>query len=287
MEDGNGDGSSTGLSSNPSSNLEKKVVEWLNSQGYPLEMHTAKCCRDAGLTTQPSYYYFDGESGKQRETDVYGYTREMRATKKGRNFQLSFAFECKQSRAKPWVAFTHTHMNQDDISLHRATTVVQRICPKYTEDWWLQLATKAIALEIYPLENINPIAHSLVRVSFDKSREDAAFAALMSVAKAATDIADTLGQGSKNLSRKVQLAFTIVIPVLVLDAPLFSCHLDDEDEVSLSPIDRCTLHWSNQVSSESPGITIIEVVTKQSLPNFLNDMNTALEQISDLALKPL
>jgi hypothetical protein len=247
--------------SEPSGRLEERVIEWLSSQGYPLEMYTAKCCRDAGLDASQSWYYFDEESGNQRETDVYAHTRRVRVTrraKKTRDFQLSFTFECKQSRARPWVAFVHSNR---DTAMGSKAAMSQRIFPKYTEAWWDGLTEKSGTSNVYPLENANPIAHSLVRVSFDRSREDAAFAALMSAAKAAIGIAYWLNQASEAIGES-QLYYTVVIPVLVLDAPLFSCHLNDEDGVSVTPIDGCTLQWNNQVSSEAP-TTIVEIVTKQ------------------------
>src|ERR1700761_9219874 len=84
--------------------LERKVSEWLNKQGYPLEMYTQRCCRDNGFQSHQSWYYEDAETGQQRETDVFAYSPRVKIDGRGRQFELAFTFECKQSRGKPWVA---------------------------------------------------------------------------------------------------------------------------------------------------------------------------------------
>jgi hypothetical protein len=121
------------------STLEKKVVEWLTGQGYPLEMYTAKCCRDRGFAAYQSWYYFDREKQQQRVTDVYGHTRRVRVNK-ARDFQLSFTFECKQSRARPWVAFVH---DNDGNSMSPMAAMAQRFVPEYAGHWWRSLTHKA------------------------------------------------------------------------------------------------------------------------------------------------
>lgn len=257
--------------------LEKKVVDWLNNQGYPLEMFTERCCREKGLATHQSWYYRDRESGQQRETDVFAHTRRLSVTSDGREFQLSFTFECKQSRSKPWVALVHT---DGTYRLGLKAAMVQRIVPEYCEEWWINLAHKAGRHNNYPLDNGNPVGYSLVRVSFDKSDNDLAYAALMSAAKAAIGITDWLDTASK-AEKAGSLYFTVVIPVLVLDSPLFSCCLDDNNEIRVLPIQRCSIQWANQVGA-MPN-TIVEVVTKESLPDFLQEMNDAFAQIVSLA----
>ncbi len=260
--------------------LEKKVAEWLNSQGYPLELYTGRCCRKAGLEASQSWYYRDRESGQQRETDVFAHTRRVPVTEAKRLFQLSFTFECKQSRAKPWVAFV-----QPDGSgfMGRKAAMVQRIMPVYTQSWWEDLAHKAGRLGEYPFSSANPVAHSLARVSFDKSGDDVAYSALMSVTKAAIGVADWLDLAgrSENVDSPY---FTVIIPVLVLDSQLYGCHLDENgDEMVVSPIDHCTMQWRNQVGRMPT--TIVEVVTKDSLPLFLQEMKNASSAVQNLALK--
>jgi hypothetical protein len=262
--------------------LQKKVIEWLDRQGYPLEMYAAKCCRDAGLYAYQSWYYLDKESGQQRETDVFAHTQRVKIGKEKRDFELSFTFECKQSRAKPWVAFVHS---DEDAAMSPKAVMAQRITPQYTLSWWMDLTHKAARRNIYPLQSASPTAYSLARASLDRSNEDTAFAALMSVAKASIGIADwlDLAAGGRKKSRPY---FCVVIPVLVLDARLFSCRLNnDSDQISVAPIDRCTLQWSNQVNEQHSPTTIIEVVTKESLPTFLDDMNAALAEITDISSK--
>ena len=105
----------------------------------------------------------------------------------------------------------------------------------------------------------------------------------MSVTKAALGIADWLDVANSSINSKDQY-YTVVIPVLVLDAPLYSCYLDENSEVSIDSIDRCTMQWRNSIGG-MPN-TIIEIITKTSLSDFLQEMGTALLAIQGLALKP-
>src|SRR6056297_2787184 len=87
--------------------LTERVAGWLEEQGYPLEMRTAKVVRDAGLRGVQGAYYPDPESGAQREIDIVAHTGDLTGL-----LSLSLVIECKASRDKPWVLFTSEQNEQ-------------------------------------------------------------------------------------------------------------------------------------------------------------------------------
>src|SRR5215211_1155844 len=82
--------------------LERKVLAWLEEQGYPLELRTASLLRREGLHVRQSEYYYDEDSRLHREIDVVASCRGGELGAKTW-FDLYLCLECKASPAKPWV----------------------------------------------------------------------------------------------------------------------------------------------------------------------------------------
>jgi len=50
--------------------LEEKLLDWLKSEGYSLQMRTAQVFKEAGFDVSQSQCYLDPESDDLREIDV-------------------------------------------------------------------------------------------------------------------------------------------------------------------------------------------------------------------------
>ena len=77
--------------------LLPNLYEWLQKQGYPLEMEVASALRKKGLWVRQASYYKDPESDKSREIDVICTEAEVLGMA-----ALHFVVECKASK-KPVV----------------------------------------------------------------------------------------------------------------------------------------------------------------------------------------
>ena len=85
--------------------IKTKLLAWLNTQGYPLEMQVAQEFQSSGFTVTQSLYYADPETAKQREIDVV-------ARKEGEwsdyfLLNIQFAISCKNATKRPWVVFSN------------------------------------------------------------------------------------------------------------------------------------------------------------------------------------
>src|SRR4051812_46473888 len=85
--------------------LDSRVADWLDTQGYPLEMRVARAFRASRFRVIQSEYYSDPETKASREIDVIA---SVDARNEDFLFRLTFVVECKMSRDKPWVLFTGT-----------------------------------------------------------------------------------------------------------------------------------------------------------------------------------
>src|SRR5689334_18263963 len=78
-----------------------KVREWLEMQGFALEMRTASAFRKAGFdNVRQSSIYVDVKTGKPREIDVLAH--DMGGNAARGIIDIRFFVECKSSK-KPWV----------------------------------------------------------------------------------------------------------------------------------------------------------------------------------------
>ena len=77
--------------------LNKKIYDWLNKQGYPLEMEVAKSFQEAEFQVSQSEYYIDPESEDSREVDVVASASKSYFRKV---VKIKFIVECKVSKDK-------------------------------------------------------------------------------------------------------------------------------------------------------------------------------------------
>src|SRR5688500_18200731 len=79
-----------------------KVMEWLSTTGFPLEMSAASAFLEAGFEVTQSHMYEDAQSDKAREIDVFARDPDYLGI-----VDIAFIIECKSS-SKPWVVLLPT-----------------------------------------------------------------------------------------------------------------------------------------------------------------------------------
>ncbi|WP_459549230.1 hypothetical protein [Nocardia sp. X0981] len=169
--------------------------------------------------------------------------------------------ECKSARDKPWVLFSGDLSQRSSRSLYSA---LQFTCPKGAS---VRLQSGLKEDDPVPLlSGCKPFGHSLVRAY--GGNEDVAFGAMMSAAKAAGGVRNALDAFGL-------VEPSVVIPVVLIDAPLVQCTLDKAGQPALTPIDRGTVRWRYQMKTSSGiGGTDIIVVTSAALPKLVDDLIT-------------
>jgi len=244
--------------------MENRIVAWLESQGYPLEMHVARLFEQAGFDVTQSTYYIDPETDTAREIDVLA--------RAGICIEETFAFlrysiECKRAADKPWILFTREN----------------RIIDFEYADWycanqtgWDYLIHAAID------EKIDALAlnyHRRERIGYGltaafTSGDDACYKAVQSAVRCA--IASLKMTEDRSFGRSVE----IVIPVIILDGRLFESYLDSEGAVVVRDIGEGVFLWDGIVAGRTR--IAVHIVTKMALGQFVaNSSAMKSEVISD------
>ena len=158
-----------------STSLNDKLMNWLNEQGYPLEMATAQLFRQHGFRAFQSDYYTDPESNTQREIDVFAYRQKQ---VEDAELRVSFSVECKNAKDKPWVMFS-----SEDLELAPPARVVQRAASKLAMHF-LRLLSHHETIQKAPLFSLPRRPGYGVTQAFSNG-QDIPFAACVGAAKSA------------------------------------------------------------------------------------------------------
>jgi Holliday junction resolvase len=248
------------MSSN-SENLDKRLRDWLESQGYPLEMAVSRVFQKYGFHTLQSEYYSDPESGAVREIDVVAYSQHG---VHGMTCRITFTIECKVSREKPWILFT-----SEMVHLANPAKVAQRAASILGHRFLHKLAHRKEVHDLAIFQLKNRSGYSLTQAF--TSGQDITYTAATSVAKASLAQAIEADQ-----STRLQMpACEIVFPIIVIDGKLFECYFGEDSQVVLSEISSGILIWRNPMVRMPH--TIIQVLTLASLEKFVSDARTSTE----------
>lgn len=264
--------------------LADKVMAWLSTQGYPLEMRVAQEFRKHNIPVVQSDFYRDPQSGEYREIDLVASIDFHRgAPSWGHTLaRMCPVIECKSSPGKPWVLFS------GNAEIHPIAQVGQRFINRANLSRWDKFAQKLFMRGDDTLASLPALriekdpAYSAVRTSFGKNREDAAYGAMVSVSKAAHAVA-----GAPSEKQKTLKVMNLAIPIIVVDGALFKCKLGDEGVAELVRADRGTVLWRNQVDSWAPPHSIIEVVTESALPDLITRLQRTADGLRDYWDMPL
>jgi Holliday junction resolvase-like predicted endonuclease len=253
--------------------LENRLTDWLNKQGYPLEMLVARLFQQKGFRVQQSEFYADQDTGESREIDVVA---SKSALVQGITIRVTLAIECKLSKDKPWILFT-----SQSIRLSEKARIVQRAASGLGSNLLRILLDykdyKAISsLNIFDIPTFP--CYSLTQ-AFTTS-QDVCYKAATSVAKAAYAKATEFDYKEPH-SGIINLNFAhIVLPILVVDGKLFDCHLEENSQISVFEINFGVLIWRNPLV-KSPH-TIIHVVSVPALGGFCDETAKSIDFILQL-----
>lgn len=241
--------------------LTSKISDWLKTQGYPLEMETAKEFISQGFDTQQSVYYVDTESGDSRETDVVA-SQCVAADKV--LVRMSVVVECKKSGDKPYILFSTGHN-----PLPKATCVAQRASSRAGEKTLLALA-KCPDIPKSPLFRIGDNSGYCTIQAFGNQNNDVAYKSLMSVSSAVRSMILASDPHPNRRSGINRHDAHILFPVVVIDNSLWQCTLRaDGQDIDVTEIGFGTLVWKNRRFRSH--YTLIHIVTRAHLKSFVGD----------------
>ena len=234
--------------------LIPKIRNWLDEQGYPLEMKVARSFQGAGFSVSSSEYYLDPDEGKPREIDVIA---SMETTISGVSFQMAFAVECKSSKKSPWVCFQSRRKQQCEPSvgfLARHATIQGRNL--------LMEISCSPDITTGRLFNLpDDYAYGVTNVF--KKGVDLSYQAIVGARKAAHALITHYDRIQKlpNPVHTVCIAF----PLVVVDTPIFKCALGEAGDIEMSKVASQTILRTGFDTYYS----IVEIVDASALEAFI------------------
>ena len=239
--------------------LARQILDWLSTQGYPLEFRVAKAFERAGFSVSRGEYYSDsGPDGLvYREMDIHAQRSyvDMRAWT-----SAHVVAECKFS-PYPWVVTTVASTPSKDGGRPLASGVD-------LEDVKYSYSYRNKGHDSYLLSRPGEYGFGLLDVPVPKAtkgpqasgsrnqgRDNLGYTAAQVVAKAARFISESQSKGHPSL----------VFPVIVLDGPLYSLFYDDADAPVLRRQKWQRLMWA----AAGAEIVSVDIVCAQHLEEFL------------------
>jgi hypothetical protein len=283
-------------------NTVSKVKDWVEKQGYSLEMRVAKLFKESGFNVSQFDYYQDFETDKLREIDV---SASVKKQIEGIEIRINLFIECKYLK-KPWVVFTTPR------SLNPYYYFVRILKNEFNlSEWKLQsnLQGRILARLLLSIgrENMKKLscfsipknAGYGITESFrtDLKAKDNAFIATMQVSKSieAHDTQDdfiyqrTIEGYEKQLyessihNHGLKLYCSIAIPIIVVKGKLYECYLGTNDEVEVFEANSSVVLLSPKKLDENlldkPIPIVIKILTEEAVEPYVRDTFKAINQI--------
>ena len=225
--------------------LSLKVYEWLQKQGYPLEMEVASALSEKGLWVRRASHYTDPESDKSREIDVISTETDVLGMA-----ELHFVVECKASE-KPWILFS----SKDTLANYNRLFALGILSDQ---------ARHALSKHIDGARNLFAWFNKKRRVGYSMTQaftnsDDPVHSAVFGAVKACLWL-------RKETSCPLFFAF----PVVVVDAPLVECFLDDDGEMHVEEIPDGVLFFDGQLPNAHG--CCLRIISRGSLRNYCDEL---------------
>jgi hypothetical protein len=241
--------------------LLKEVESWFEKTGLPLELATAAAFTKAGFTVEHSSVYADPRSEKSREIDVIAHTRDPMGM-----IQIYGVVECKSSK-NPWIVLVDRRL-EAGVTYASLGVISENVKDMLSAE--MLFARHDLG---WRLKSLLSGGYSL-RQAFCKDN-DPAYAAAMSATNAATALL------TKTQYATPRLCFAF--PMIVVDAPIFECHLDDEGALQFRQVVATEFLFTAYVPERTAAM--IRIVSAEALPQF-SGMLFRLADTIKVALKP-
>lgn len=239
--------------------------EWLEQGGYPLEYLTAREMTRAGFKAWQGMYYEDPDSGERREFDVRA--DEPDSLDPWR--PVFVVAECKNNSKKPWIVLTTTAELEPGYG-HRFLVKFGAM----PSSWSSAIETAGFVLNMPPRHGFSVVQ--------SHGGEDAAYAAMRTVVKAARD--PNLGP--------VRPGSAIALPVIVLGGSLYQLGYKEDGSELLEPVLWQRVVWRGADGARGDSVQL-DLVTQGHLPAYLRSLRTATKGLAalladvDPSVKPL
>ena len=229
-------------------NKKNKITEWINKNGYPFELRTAKSFLKAEFTVAQSIFYEDPITNKFRETDIIAHT-----TKLINNVwvNLTFVVECKSSIDKPWISFNNDQI--ENFTGKNLPILTTRNGRKLMDEISKNSRFKSDLL--FP--NKQKMGYSLIRAF--ANNKDMAYAATQNVLSAVEYLVEKSNDSNKKF-------MNIYFPVIAVEGELFEARISTNDEIELNEVDELKISTIKSFAEQNS--TFLTIFSSKNMEKF-------------------
>lgn len=238
--------------------IKKNILDWLNSEGIPLEYRCANIFKQWKFVTFQGRYVNDFKTSVPKEIDVIA----QRTVKINDSFlRIMYLTECKWSADKPWVIFTDSN-SRISPSACIAQTISSNIADSIL---WLLAGDRDIQkLNIFKTPD-RPGFNG--KQAFSK-QYDLVYSTLQSIISACY----SEKKFYESYVKKPQDVFsqgTLIIPIIVIEGKLYETYFDTQkEEMVIEEKNQIRLHWKG---SEAWNLhSTVDIVTIDELDNYVS-----------------
>lgn len=230
----------------PDDNLLDDVKQWLDRNGYRLELATARTLmKYSPVSIDQGAQYVDPNTGVLREIDVVASWGKIGSKK---SWHMSHVYvECKNTTS-PWIGFLRAEDDAGSIPDYGYVGGCETCTQLGSEiGAWARIGTREHAYAV--VEKRNP----------EKGSRDLAREAVLSVASAVRSAQHwILAEHAREKEEydDQDHRFDSCIPVVVTTSPLFACSLDANGDVTLTRVEELVTSLTPDPASEPMLVTI-------------------------------
>lgn len=250
--------------------FKEQVLEWIQNNGYPLEMLVAQKFRasDAFYVDQ-SRHYIDSATQKLREADVVATWAGV--GRGGVPVSVRVVVECKaldksKGNRKAWILFTDNDVD-DDLGTDFSLALIPK---RKVETEGVQRIVESLVNETAPkmFEEVGRSCYAITQMRSSQNDKDWSHDATRQALSAAIGINNM----EKTAREDDRDSYLCSIPAIVTDNPMFVCWLDENGEIMLEETNREILLAP---TDDGSGYVLIHIVNVSELDTFINDCSTA------------
>ncbi|MDH5432955.1 MAG: hypothetical protein OEY19_03355 [Gammaproteobacteria bacterium] len=261
--------------------MKAKIKDWLIRTGYPLELFVYEYFLKKKYLCDKSSIYSDIESGTKREIDVTAY--QHGPSFEACSYSLQLLIECKKSD-KPLLVLAEDKSSERYEQFFGNDVFVDLSLPGLFAYSHLKEQTKAERRKNIGLFSDSvPLGYSIIP-AFEKS-DNKIYKGIMGLTKANEYYRSEHKVFFDSIRSKEipEIDFLLLMPLLVIDAPLYTVSIDNDGELQVTETDwaSLTVHlpW-NLGKSDSERKCNIQVIKKEKLDDVVCSIENLLHYIS-------
>ncbi|MGJ7908687.1 hypothetical protein ACOQFL_19645 [Actinopolyspora sp. H202] len=253
---------------------EESIREWLQGQGYPLEMKVAYIFEQLSHTIGQSCRYRDRDSSLLRETDVVA---GWGGLKRGGPVSLNIVLECK-SNSSPSVVFKSYDLDSPEENFFTDDEKIATITgypgvSPVDADLDFELSLAVLDQENRLLSGPSMAGYAVTQGLRTGNAKD------WSYDSARQALAAAVGMATEEKTRRIKDKASFYVPVVVTSGSIYDCSLSSDGDLQLRKVKRSCVEVNTGVLYER---YLVHIVNEDHVEDFANECSRTGEAIAEI-----